>query len=168
MSGFLNFGLLPLQPSIWSDLYTKSHAVSHRSIQQTHFYHGHCGIRTSAPQIIISQALQCYFYYKLYLSSHRCIRDRATFYGWKLLLCICLSIVLVFIDIIKCQPCVSGIAYKLEILIFTNSKERGLMKIRFRMRLTLLKSNIPGTVDNSWFANEKDNVCITQDVNTRF
>lgn len=63
---------------------------------------------------------------------------------------------------------VSGIAYKLEILIFTNSKERGLMKIRFRMRLTLLKSNIPGTVDNSWFANETDNVCTTQDVNTRF
>ena len=38
------------------------------------------------------------------------------------------------------------------------------MKIRFRMRLALLKSNIPGTVDNSWFANEKDNVCN----NTRF
>ena len=42
------------------------------------------------------------------------------------------------------------------------------MKIRFRMRLTLLKLNISGTVDNSWFANEKDNVCTTQDVNTRF
>lgn len=41
------------------------------------------------------------------------------------------------------------------------------MKIRFRMRLTLLKSNIPGTVDNSWFLNEKDNVAqhkmLTQD-----
>ena len=42
------------------------------------------------------------------------------------------------------------------------------MEIRFRMKLTLLKLNLPGTVDNSWFLNEKDKVCTTQDVNTRF